>query len=191
MRLGEPQTETRDGVTVHAFADLSDKAHTLTLVDDPRTGRHLVVEGRQARAMAQILSDALPAEPIKELVERASETRSPRDVRRLALAHAPRPTAASIGVVVTALRSTDAEHIDAGIDAAVDHPARYEGDLHRLATESTDQRLRLRAEQALAKEGSPDGHPALGTHDARRDRRHRSVQPARERDRVPVQPRHA
>jgi hypothetical protein len=150
VSFGEPETETRGKVTVRVYRDASEEAHTLTLAEDPQTGRRVVVEGRQAPAIAKILAGALPAEAPKDLVERAAQSREPRDVRRLALAHVSRPNAANVGVVVTALRSTDAEHVDAGLAAAEASPARFAGDLHRLATESTDQRLRLRAEALLA-----------------------------------------
>jgi hypothetical protein len=153
VRFGEVETETRGKVTVRTYADPSDEGHTPTLVEDPGTGRHVVVEGKQAPAIAKLLTGALPAGTPKDLVERAAQSRKPRDVRRLALAQTSRPTAAHVGVVVTALRSTDHEQFDAGITAAEASPAKFEGDLHRLATESTDQRVRLRAEQVLAEGG--------------------------------------
>lgn len=152
VRFGEAETDTRDKVPVRTYKD-PDEGHTLTLVEDPDTGRHVVVEGKQAPAIAKLLSGDLPAETPNDLVERAAESRKPRDVRRLALARASRPNAAHVGVVVTALRSTDHKQIDAGIAAAEVSPARFEGDLYRLATESTDQRVRLRAEQVLAEGG--------------------------------------
>lgn len=153
VRFGEPDTETRGKVEVRTYRDAADDGHTLQLVEDPDTGRHVVVEGRQAPAIAKILTSALPAESAKALVERAAQSRRPRDVRRLGLARVARPNAATVGVVVTALRSTDAKHVDAGLAAAEAYPAKFAGDLHRLATEATDQRVRLRAEQALAEGG--------------------------------------
>jgi hypothetical protein len=147
VTFGDPQIEQDDGVTTRAFAEVSDKGHTLTFVDDPRAGRRVVVTGRRAAAIAGVLADALPAERPEDLVELASEGRDPRAIVRVALAAAP----GAEGIVVTALRSTDAEQIDAGITAAaMTDPSLYEGDLHRLATEALDAGLRLMAEQALA-----------------------------------------
>lgn len=149
VRFGEPESKTQGKVEVRTYRDPSDEGHVLTFTDDPKIGRHVVVEGRQAPAIAKILSSALPAEAPKDLVERAAQSRKPRDVRRLALAHVSRPNAAGVGVVVTALRSTDPAQVEAGLAAAEASPTKFAGDLHRLASESPDQGLRLRAEELL------------------------------------------
>lgn len=149
--FGDPEAEEADGVTIHTFADLSDSGHTLTLVDDPQTGRHLAVEGPKAAAIGRILEGELPAESPAALLAGARESASPRDVLRVALAQGDEPSPDAEKVIADALRSSDAELIDAGITAAaMTDPSRFTEDLKRLASEAPDDGLKLMAEQALA-----------------------------------------
>ena len=153
VTFGEPESKTQGKVEVRTYRDPSDEGHVLTFTEDPKVGRHVVVEGKQAPAIAKILTSELPAEAPKDLVDRAAQSGRPRDVQRLALAPGSRPNAAGIGVVVTALRSTDPANVEAGLAAAEASPTKFAGDLHRIASESTDSRLRLMAEQVLDEGG--------------------------------------
>ena len=152
ISFGDPESEESGDVTARRYADVSGKHHGLAFVEDKKSGRRVEVTGRRAAAIADILADALPAEPPEQLVEQATTTRDRRAVLRAGLVHSD----AGEGVVVTALRSTDPEQIDAGIAAAALAGAeRFAGDLHRLAAEAPDSPLRLRAEAAL--QGADEG----------------------------------
>jgi len=154
VAFGEAHTEEAEGVTTRVFADSAEGGHAVTLVEDPRAGRYVVVAGERADAIAGVLAEALPAEGLEHVVERAGASGDPREVLRVALAHRDAPSPEAIGVVVTALRSTDRERVRAGIAAAaMTDPARFAGDLHRLAAEGPDHGLRRMAEQALAEGG--------------------------------------
>ena len=149
--FGDPETEEVDGVTIRTFADLSEKGHTLTLIDDPQVGRHIEADGDEGEAIARILTEALPAERPEDLIARANDTRLPPDVLRVALSQPDEPSDDAAGVIVCALRSDDPDTIAAGITgAAMTDPSRFERDLQRLAAEASDAGLRLMAEQALA-----------------------------------------
>lgn len=151
VRFGDPVTD-ESGRT---YSDLSGQGHTLALVKDPDIGRYVAVTGRKASAIVRTLAAALPAEARGDLAAKATDSRRPRDVLRLALAQSSKPARDTESVLVTALRSTDPDEIAAGIAAAaLTDPGCFAGDLHRIATESADQNLRLRAERALQGGGS-------------------------------------
>lgn len=151
--FGDPAAEEVDGVTIHTFADQSDSGHTLTLVDDPQSGRHLAVEGPKAAAIGSILEDDLVELAVspEEAVSQARSTMAPRDVLRAALAQGDAPTPLAREVIAHALRSSDPDLIDAGITAAaMTDPRQFTEDLERLESDAPDDGLKLMAQQALA-----------------------------------------
>ena len=95
--FGDPQTEELDGVVMHAFADLSEGGHTLTLVEDPPRGATLPSRVRRPRASPGSSPTSCRRKPRRpssharrRVTARATSSalRSPKASR-----HRPRPSA--------------------------------------------------------------------------------------------------